>query len=109
MLSLYKTMHVLAAGLWFGAAVFFTAAGVLMFHAFEEVSSKPEAPPAAEADEIDAPSANSRPLWFPVPSPFRRAPLGEGFPDPTRKEQGSRAFGVAVGNLFPFYCGLELA
>jgi hypothetical protein len=109
MLCLYKTLHVLAVGLWFGAVVFFTVSGALMFHAFEEVSSKPEATSAAEDEAPGAHSANSRPMWFPVPAPFRLASPGEGFPDPIRKEQGSRAFGVAVGAVFPFYYGLQLA
>jgi hypothetical protein len=98
MFSLAKTAHVLAVGLWFGAAVFFTASGVLMNRAFEELSSKPDA----------APAPGSRPAWFPVPDLYRHAPLGPGFPDPSRKEQGSRAFGVAVRPLFPFYYALQL-
>ena len=108
MQSLSKTLHVLAIALWFGAAVFFTLSGVLMFQAFEEVAVKPQASPRSEEEE-NSRSAEHRPLWLPVPPPFQRDPLGEGFPDPTRKEQGSRAFGVAVGKLFPFYYGLQLA
>ena len=107
MLSLFKTLHVLAVGLWFGAIVFFTFAGVLMFQAFAEVSSKPAATSRTDDEGTSLPSANSRPLWLPVPAPFQREPLGDGFPDPTRKEQ-ARAFGVAVSKLFPFYYGLQL-
>jgi hypothetical protein len=89
-----RTLHALATGLWFGAVAFFTVAGVLILGAFNEVSQLP---------------FYDRPLWFPAPAEFERAPLGEGFPDPTRLEQASRAFGVAVGGVFPFYFALQAA
>jgi acyl-phosphate glycerol 3-phosphate acyltransferase len=92
MLLLAKTIHVLAVGLWFGTAVFFTITGVVMFQAFEEISVK---------------SRGERPLWFPEPLEYHRKLASDQFPDPLRKEQGSRAFGAAVGPLFPWYFGIQ--
>jgi acyl phosphate:glycerol-3-phosphate acyltransferase len=92
MLLLTKTIHVLAVGLWFGSAVFFTISGVVMFQAFEEVSIKPR---------------GERPLWFPEPAAYYRNLPSDKFPEPLRKEQGSRAFGTAVGPLFPWYFGIQ--
>jgi acyl-phosphate glycerol 3-phosphate acyltransferase len=94
MLNLLKTIHVLALGLWFGTAVFFTfVVGLSLFHTFEALGQEP----AAE-----------RPSWFPLPPQFtRHDPQLDG---PT--EQGTRAAGAAVGPLFPWYfliggaCGL---
>jgi hypothetical protein len=91
MLLFGKTLHVLALGLWFGTAVFFTLTGVLLFQAFEEVSAKPR---------------DARPVWFPPPDAFRNLP-DDQFPQPLRKEQGSRAFGTAVSPLFPWYFGIQ--
>jgi acyl phosphate:glycerol-3-phosphate acyltransferase len=92
MLSLCKTFHVLAVGLWFGSVAFFTFTPLLILRAFEEESRKPK---------------DTRPLWFPLPSAFEHdAP--EGFPKPLRLEQGTRAFGVAVGSVFPVYYALQL-
>src|SRR5262245_10865744 len=87
-----RTLHALAAGLWFGAVAFFTVAGLLIFGAFADEARKP----------ID-----QRELWFPAPSEYERDPLGEGFPDPTRLEQGSRAAGAAVSRIFPVYYALQ--
>jgi hypothetical protein len=87
-----RTLHALAAGLWFGAVVFFTIAGVLIFQAFADAS---------------APTFDQRAIWFPEPEEFGHPPLGEGFPDPTRLEQGSRAAGAAVGRIFPVYFPLQ--
>jgi acyl-phosphate glycerol 3-phosphate acyltransferase len=92
MLLLTKTLHVLALGLWFGTVVFFTITGLLISHAYEEVSLK---------------SGGERPLWFPLPAEYNRARPSDKFPDPLRKEQGSRAFGEAVGPLFPWYFGIQ--
>jgi glycerol-3-phosphate acyltransferase PlsY len=92
MLLLSKTIHVLAIGLWFGTAVFFTITGLVMFQALEEVSLKPR---------------GERPLWFPEPSEYNRDLQSDKFPNPLRKEQGSRAFGAAVGPLFPWYFGIQ--
>jgi hypothetical protein len=92
MLCFCKTLHVLSVGLWFGSVAFFTVAGLLIFQAFTDLSDKPE---------------SERP-WFPVPAMFQHTPPGEGFPDPLRREQGSRAAGVAVSRIFPVYYGLQL-
>jgi acyl-phosphate glycerol 3-phosphate acyltransferase len=92
MLLLSKTLHVLALGLWFGATVFFTLAGVLIFGAFEEKAR-------LEKD--------NRPLWFPVPDAMNKEPPSEKIPRPLRLEQGSRAGGAAVAPLFPWYYGIQ--
>jgi hypothetical protein len=90
MLHFSKTLHVLALGLWFGTAVFFTLLGVILFQTFENASR-----------------ADPRPAWFP-PSPlYQGEPPAKGFPDPLELEQGSRAFGAAVGPLFPWYYGIQ--
>jgi hypothetical protein len=91
-LHLTKTLHVLALGLWFGTAVFFTIMGLLISRAYEEVSIK---------------SGGERPLWFPLPAPYNQARPSDKFPEPLRKEQGSRAFGEAVSPLFPWYFGIQ--
>lgn len=92
MLQLGKTLHVLALGLWFGAAVFFTIMGVVLFQTFEEISREP---------------AEERPAWFPLPDLYAQAPPSANFRDPLRLEQGSRAFGAAVGPLFGWYYALQ--
>jgi acyl-phosphate glycerol 3-phosphate acyltransferase len=82
---LAKTLHVLAVGLWFGAAVFFIVVTLSLFSSFESEAVKPQA---------------ERPVWFPVAAPFDRdANL--------RKEQGTRAAGHAVGPLFDYYFLLQ--
>jgi hypothetical protein len=93
MLSFLKTLHVLSVALWFGSVVFFTFAPLLMLQAFQEVSDLP---------------AERRPLWLPLPDAFQKEVPGAGLPGPTRREQGTRAFGVAVGKVFPVYYGLQL-
>jgi acyl-phosphate glycerol 3-phosphate acyltransferase len=92
MLQLAKTLHVLAVGLWFGSAVFFTAMGLVVFGAFEQIAEKP----AAE-----------RPTWLPLPALYDQAPPSPRFPDPLRKEQGIRVAGAVVGPLFPIYFALQ--
>jgi acyl-phosphate glycerol 3-phosphate acyltransferase len=92
MFHLTKILHVLALGLWFGTTVFFTITGVLISRAYEEVSLI---------------SGGERPLWFPLPAAYNQARPSDKFPDPLRKEQGSRAFGEAVAPLFPWYFGIQ--
>jgi glycerol-3-phosphate acyltransferase PlsY len=94
MLLLAKTLHALAVGLWFGSVVFFTLTGVVLFQTFEQLTT----PPAAE-----------RPVWLPVPAAYERPRPGDRFPEPLRKEQGSRLAGAAVGPLFGWYYGLQTA
>jgi acyl-phosphate glycerol 3-phosphate acyltransferase len=90
MLHLSKTLHVLAVGLWFGTVVFFTITGLVLFGAFERLSTEKD-----------------RPLWFPLPSAFAKEPPSDKFPNPLSKEQGSRAAGYAVSPLFPWYYGVQ--
>jgi acyl-phosphate glycerol 3-phosphate acyltransferase len=92
MFAFSKTVHVLALGLWFGTVVFFTLAGGLMIQAFTTTAGL---------------EAKDRPLWFPVPEAFHKDPPSQAFPNPLRLEQGSRAFGVAVSPLFPWYYGIQ--
>jgi acyl phosphate:glycerol-3-phosphate acyltransferase len=93
MIALLRTFHVLSVALWFGSVAFFTVAGVLIFRAYERESLKP---------------AGDRPAWFPLPQRYdREPPPDSNFPDPLRKEQGSRAAGVAVSELFPVYFALQ--
>jgi acyl-phosphate glycerol 3-phosphate acyltransferase len=88
MQQLPRTVHVLAVGLWFGMATFFSfAAAPALFHTLEEVAEKPRA---------------ERPLWFPVPVEFDQT-------QQTRKEQGTRAAGVAISPLFAWYFPIQLA
>jgi acyl-phosphate glycerol 3-phosphate acyltransferase len=89
-----RTIHVLAVGLWFGSAVFFSfVVALTLFHTLE-----------AEA----ALQRQERPLWFPLPVEFDQDPQ-------TRKEQGTRAAGVAISPMFDWYfllqgvCGLLAA
>ena len=74
-----KTIHVLAVGLWFGTAVFFTFVVALsLFRSFETASA---------AGELAA--------WFPAAEKLEA------------KEQGNRAAGFAVGPLFDYYFLLQ--
>jgi len=89
-----RTIHVLAIGLWFGTAVFFTfVVALTLFRTLE-------AEAALERQE--------RPLWFPLPAVFDQG-------EQTRKEQGIRAAGAAISPLFDWYfliqgvCGLLAA
>src|SRR5262245_51049578 len=88
LLTLGKTLHVLALGLWFGSAVFFTLAASVLFDSFEALSKKP---------------ATERPAWFPLAEPFDKVTPEIDGP----REQGSRAFGFAVGPQFVWYFLLQ--
>jgi hypothetical protein len=90
MFSFTKIVHVLALGLWFGAGMFFTfVVGLSLFDTFEKESLRP---------------AGERPFWLPLPSQLEKSPPSSRFPDPLRKEQGSRIAGAAVGPMFlPYY------
>jgi acyl-phosphate glycerol 3-phosphate acyltransferase len=87
MTRLSKSLHVLAVGLWFGAAVFFTfVVGFSLFGSFERVGANVR-----------------RPAWFPISEVFDRA-------DDTidgRREQGSRAAGFAIAPMFDWYFFLQ--
>jgi hypothetical protein len=96
MIGLLRTVHVLSVALWFGAVVFFTVAGVLIFQAYEKESLR-----GTEGNTMRA-------EWFPRSEIHRgKPPAGSNFPDPLEKEQGSRAAGVAVSGIFPFYFFLQ--
>jgi hypothetical protein len=94
MIALLRTLHVIALAVWLGSVVFFTIAGVLIFAAFEEVSRLPQG---------DQP----RPDWFPLPEMFNKDSPDQGFPNPLRLEQGSRAGGAVVSKIFPVYFLLQ--
>ena len=90
MFSLAKILHVLAVGLWFGGGIFFTfVVGLSLFDTFEKETAKP---------------SDQRPFWLPAPTELEKARPSDRFPDPLRKEQGSRIAGAAVGPMFlPYY------
>lgn len=82
-----KVVHVLALGLWFGSAVFFTFVVALsVFNTFETLGQK----------EV-------REQWFPLPKEFRKADVHVNGP----KEQGVRVAGRAVGPMFHWYFLLQ--
>jgi hypothetical protein len=84
-----RWLHHVSVALWFGSVAFFTVAGLLIFQAYEEV--------ALSAD---------RPEWLPRVALYEQA-APEGFPSPLAREQGSRAAGVAVSGIFPFFFALQ--
>jgi acyl-phosphate glycerol 3-phosphate acyltransferase len=93
MTLLAKIIHVLSVGFWFGTTVFFSfVVGLSLFSSFESVSEKPR---------------DRRPLWFPLPAEFDKPRPSDRFPDPLRKEQGSRAAGMAVSPMFDWYFGIQ--
>jgi hypothetical protein len=94
LLSLAKVVHVVAVGLWFGAAVFFLVVGAILFPYFEAQAALP----AAE-----------RPIWLPVgtfPDPEGELATAT-FPSPLRKEQGVELAGAMVGALVPWYFAIQ--
>src|SRR5579884_552294 len=93
MLLLTRTVHVLALGLWFGTAVFFTfVVGLSLFATYEALA---------------APAPGAREPWFPAPADLEKPRPSERFPDPLRKEQGSRVAGAGVGAIFPWFYGIQ--
>jgi len=87
--TMLKTLHVLALGLWFGAAVFFTfVVTPSLFSAFDSEAQK-----------------KARPLWFPLPDHFAQDKQDVDGP----REQGARAAGFAVGPLFTWFFLLQSA
>jgi acyl-phosphate glycerol 3-phosphate acyltransferase len=87
MFSLSKTIHVLALGYWFGSTAFFVLiVGVSLFDTFKTIGA-----------------TSPRPAWFPLAEEFRKQDKHiDG-----HIEQGSRAFGAAVGPLFPWFFLLQ--
>lgn len=93
MLLFTKTVHVLSLGLWFGTVIFFTfVVGLTLFRTFERLSDQP---------------GDQRPLWLPLPAELTKNRPSERFPEPLRKEQGSRIAGAAVGPMFAWYFGIQ--
>jgi acyl-phosphate glycerol 3-phosphate acyltransferase len=87
MTQLAKTLHVLALGLWFGAAVFFTfVVAFSLFGSFETQAL-----------------AKNRESWFPRPEMYE---LKKGNLDAV-KEQGTRAAGYAITPMFTYYFALQ--
>ena len=80
LLTLTKSVHVLSLGLWYGTAVFFLVATLLIFQTFELLGS----------------SDVHRPAWLPVTEDFDR-------------EKGTQLAGVAVAPLFDWYFPLQVA
>jgi acyl-phosphate glycerol 3-phosphate acyltransferase len=86
MLLLTKTIHVLAVGLWFGTAVFFSfVVALVIFHTFKSPDT-----------------ASARAAWLPLLKNY----------DEAKERTGTRLAGAAVGPIFPWYylvqgiCGL---
>lgn len=87
MVRLNKTLHVVALGLWFGSAVFFTfVVAPSLFRTFENTGQRKD-----------------RPNWFTLPPHFEHADSAINGP----KEQGTRAAGQAVEPIFPLYFLLQ--
>ena len=94
MRALARILHVLAVGLWFGTSAFFTSVvGLSLFDTFEKATLLP---------------AQDRPYWLPVPPALEKPPPSARFPEPLRKEQGSRLAGLAVGPMFTSYYLLQV-
>jgi acyl-phosphate glycerol 3-phosphate acyltransferase len=97
MMTFSKILHVLALGLWFGMGVFFSfVVAFSLFGSFEKIASREEKDP-------------QRPAWFPVSSSYEKPPPSQKFPDPLRKEQGTRAAGYVIGPMFDWYFILQAA
>ena len=86
MFQLGKTIHVLALGYWFGSTAFFVLMAASLIGTFETIGA-----------------SSHRPNWFPVAEGFKKKDTN--IKGPT--EQGSRAFGAAVGPLFPWFFLLQ--
>jgi hypothetical protein len=94
MFSLAKIVHVLAVGLWFGAGAFFTSVIALsLFDTLEKMTILPDA---------------DRPFWLREPPELDKEPPCPSFPQPLRKEQGSRIAGAAIGPMFGSYFPLQV-
>jgi acyl phosphate:glycerol-3-phosphate acyltransferase len=87
MTHLTKSLHVLAVGLWFGSAIFFTfVVGLSLFGSFEMLGEFP-----------------MRPAWFPPTHAFVH--IDDTINGP--REQGARAAGFAVSPMFHWYFLLQ--
>jgi glycerol-3-phosphate acyltransferase PlsY len=87
MTRLARSLHVLAVGLWFGSAIFFSfVVGLSLFGSFERLGEQ-----------------EPRKSWFPPTHAFARKDDAINGP----REQGTRAAGFAVGHLFNWYFILQ--
>jgi hypothetical protein len=92
---LTRILHVLALGLWFGSGLFFTfVVGLSLFDTFGKATANPP---------------DQRPYCLPAPAELEKPSPDAMFPDPLRKEQGSRIAGMAVGPMFLPYYLLQVA
>jgi acyl-phosphate glycerol 3-phosphate acyltransferase len=83
MTQLAKSLHVLALGLWFGSAIFFTfVVAFSLFDSFEKQAVQ-----------------DKRESWFPRPAMYANAD--------EVKEQGTRAAGYAITPMFVWYFALQ--
>jgi hypothetical protein len=99
MFQFTKTLHVLAVGLWFGMAVFFSFPVALsLFATFERISESRQRPAWFPRSELYATDPTT---WTPPPAGIDKPPF-ETARD-VEKEQGSRAAGAAVGPMFDGY------
>jgi hypothetical protein len=105
MSQLAKTLHVLAVGLWFGMAVFFSFPVALsLFDTFERVTEPGQKPPWFPPASL----YQSEPAtWTPPPAGIDK-PIFQSARD-VEKEQGSRAAGAAVSPMFSWYFGMQLS
>ena len=93
MLHFSKVLHVLSLGLWFGTVVFFSfVVGLNLFDTFEKVAATAPA---------------ERPIWFPLWQAYDGPSPDTTFPEPLRREQGTRAAGVAIDPMFRWYFGIQ--
>jgi acyl-phosphate glycerol 3-phosphate acyltransferase len=93
LLHLSKILHVLALGLWFGTVIFFSfVVGLNLFATFEKVAAEPP---------------EERAIWFPMWKAYDGPAPARTFPEPLRKEQGTRAAGVAIAPLFHWYFDIQ--
>jgi hypothetical protein len=87
MRQLQKSLHTLALGLWFGMTVFFTFVVALsLLDSFQSLGKSEE-----------------RQTWFPQSPMYAEIDANLNGPE----EQGTRAFGFAVGPIFPWYFALQ--
>jgi hypothetical protein len=86
--QLNKSLHVLAMGMWFGMAVFFTfVVGLSLFDAFEALGER----------EGETETWFQRPVIYALKNDAINGP----------KEQGTRAAGFAVTPLFNWYFAIQ--
>lgn len=88
-----KILHVLALGLWFGTVIFFSfIVGLNLFGTFERIAAEPP---------------EHREVWLPMWNGYDGHSPDPTLPEPLRKEQGTRAAGVAITPLFQWYFSIQ--